>query len=87
MQVKSKLVNYKYFLSNQEEREIKLSNRYIKILQKEDDFYITIIKLKKFDNIINDVDFLDYDEYFVIEYEKYLDNGVFTLEYPKDEIV
>ena len=62
-----------------------MSNRYIKFFPRDDDLDITIIQLKDSDNIIEYVDFLDYDLNYIRGYDQYLNNEIFTIEHPKNE--
>ena len=70
-------------LYNNKEIKIELKNRYIKFNEEKD---ITIIEIKDIDNIINEIDILDYDLNYIRGYNQYKDIEIFALQYPKDDI-
>jgi len=75
--------NIKIKIWNKKEKFIQLNNRNYKCFEKLD---ITIIELKDTDEIINDIDFLDYDLNYVQGYKQYINKDIFTLQYAKDQI-
>ena len=70
---------------NNKKINIKLddNDRYIQYFQ---DIDITIIEIKESDNILLDIDFLDYDLNYLSGYEQYKNIDIFTLQYPNDDI-
>ena len=69
-------------LYNNKKLTIKLDNRDIKFYNNLD---ITIIEIKESDEIIKDVDFLDYDLNYIKGYEQYIDIDILTLQYLREE--
>ena len=70
----------KIILYNGSNVNIKLNKRYIHFYRKLD---ITAMEIKESDNIIKDIDFLEYDLSYVNGYDKYENIDAFSLQYPK----
>jgi hypothetical protein len=68
---------------NKNKIKIELKNRDIKFFEELD---ITIIEIKEIDNIIKDIEFLDYDLNYIKGYKQYLNKDIFSLQYPKNGI-
>ena len=73
----------KIILYNGSNVNIKLNKRYIHFYRKLD---ITVMEIKESDNIIKDIDFLEYDLSYVNGYDKYENIDAFSLQYPKNKI-
>ena len=73
----------KIILYNGSDVNIKLNKRYIHFYRKLD---ITVMEIKESDNIIKDIDFLEYDLSYVNGYDKYENIDAFSLQYPKNKI-
>ena len=72
-------------IHNHKKMKLKLNNRDIKYFPKPKD--ITIIELKEYDDIYNDIEILDYDiNYIKNGYNIYKDSYIFTIEYPYGEV-
>ena len=69
---------------NEEKMLINLNERHVKYFKEPID--ITRIEIKDSDDIINEIDFLQYDLNYVNGYEQYKDLDVFTLQYPRDDV-
>ena len=67
---------------NNKNININLNNRYIKYYNNLD---ITIIEIKESDEIIKDIDFLDYDLNYIKGYEQYKNIDIFSLQYLKEK--
>ena len=76
-------ININIILHNNKKINMQLNNRYIMFYENID---ITVIELKEIDNILNDIDLLQYDLNYITGYEQYKDMDVFTLQYPKEDI-
>ena len=76
------LNNNKYIITNYHVISESLIN--IKFFEELD---ITIIEIKEIDNIIKDIEFLDYDLNYIKGYKQYLNKDIFSLQYPKNGIV
>ena len=74
-------------IHNNKKINIKLNKEYLNFFE---DLDITIIKLEDSDNIIkniiNDINFLDYDLKYINGYNQYNNNDVFALQFPQKEI-
>ena len=78
-----KIINIE--INNNKKIEMKINNndRDIKFYEYLD---ITIIEMKESDNIIKDIDFLDYDLNYIKGYEQYRNIDIFSLQYTKKGI-
>jgi surface protein len=76
-----KIINIE--INNNKKIEMKINNRDIKFYEYLD---ITIIEMKESDNIIKDIDFLDYDSNYIKGYEQYRNIDIFSLQYTKKGI-
>ena len=65
---------------NLKKMKLNISNRYIKYFEKPKD--ITIIQIKDTDSIYNDIEFLGYDSNYINGYNIYINNDIFTVQYP-----
>ena len=70
----------KIILYNGSNVNIKLNKRYINFYRKLD---ITVMEIKESDNIIKDIDFLEYDLSYVNGYDKYENIDAFSLQFQK----
>ena len=80
-----KIKNIEIYNNNNNKIEIKINknDRDIKFYEYLD---ITIIEMKETDNIIEDIDFLDYDLNYIKGYEQYKKIDIFSLQYTKNGI-
>ena len=68
-------------IHNHKKMKLQLKNRIAKFYQRPLD--ITIIEIKKCDEMFNDIEYLDYDNIYMERgYEIYKDANIFTVEYP-----
>jgi surface protein len=83
--ISERLININIIIQiyNKKKFIIKLNNRKYKFFRTLD---ITTIELNNSDDILNHIDFLDYDLNYIKGYEKYTNKDVFTLQYPMDSI-
>jgi hypothetical protein len=71
-------------IHNGKRMNLNLNNRDIKYFPKPKD--ITIIELKNYDDIYNDIELLDYDTNYITKgYKIYKGSYIFTIEYPYGE--
>ena len=69
----SKSIDIKIELYKSKKLTIRLSDRYFRYYKFIDYLDITIIEIKDSDDIVNDINLLDYDSNYTKGYEKYLD--------------
>ena len=79
----NQIINIEIFNKNKISMKLDINNRHIQFFKNID---ITIIEIKESDDIIKDIDFLNYDLNYIGGYEQYKNMDIFTLEYSKDEI-
>ena len=79
----SQIINIEIFNNHKISMKLDINNRHIQFFKNID---ITIIEIKESDDIIKDIDFLNYDLNYIGGYEQYKNMDIFTLEYSKDEI-
>ena len=75
--------NIELEIYNGKKMKIILNNRYIKFYPKEKD--ITIIEIKSYDQIYNDIELLNYDLNYKNGYEIYKNVDIFSIEHPLGE--
>ena len=75
--------NINIILYNNKKIKINLKKRYYGFYQ---DLDITIVDIEDVNEIIKNIEFLDYDLNYIKGYNQYINIDLFTLEYPKNEI-
>ena len=75
--------NINIILYNNKKIKINLKKRYYGFYQ---DLDITIVDIEDVNEIIKNLEFLDYDLNYIKGYNQYINIDLFTLEYPKNEI-